>query len=129
MGVGSPDAEARESQDLRGRSARVPTIGDFVIRASGSRSTANGSSHARPTFDQLIEFEPRLRDLEAETIAIRNENVGDDAFVWPQVKAKLNQLIGWWADDELAVQRHPELASSEAWEVVVNHLCERFIWL
>ena len=76
-----------------------------------------------PTYEHLVGIEPRLRILEAE-LAVRG-----DAFTWADVKAKLKRLVGWYAENEIAVRRHPELETPEAWQVAVNHFCERFAWL
>jgi hypothetical protein len=78
-----------------------------------------------PDFEELCELEPRLRALEADVRAVRDEGRGTffcSNFVWLPLNARLRGLIGVARKGEVAPGGEGVLFDGAAYEVAYRHL-------
>jgi hypothetical protein len=105
---------------------RVTRLADV---APAPRAPLSPDTPRRPTWDRLVELEPRLADLAAE-IAAEHDEGGPvycanrrwygrrEGGAWiPGYRAALNRLVGWYAERD-----HPELRTMEAHGLAYSRL-------
>lgn len=80
-------------------------------------SIGHSSHSGKPTLDQVIRLEPRVRHLLAEAVCLARARASQRWRYYDQAKAKLSALVGWHS-------RHPVLADSRHYEVADQALCK-----
>jgi len=81
-----------------------------------------------PGIADLFALEPRLRELEREVDAVRDEGQTSwfcSNFLWLPLNTRLRLLIGVARLPETGDDEHPELYESRAYELVFAYLSRR----
>jgi len=81
----------------------------------------NSTTTGPRSWADLLAIDPSLEDIDRLVDSRREEvRIGNQWLIYDEVKCQLRQRLGWEAECS-----SPELQTSEAYEIGIQHVCER----